>query len=285
MASLPYQGTLSSLPEVNTNYYNNNFKYINNYNNLYTLIYNKIYIGIYHKIYNEIYFKIYNYYSNGYNYYRYDSYYQYYNCTNIYYPKYYNIQQTYSPLQIIKKQYNNNNNNSQYRFQNLSTNIRNSAYKSKSGKLSKPLKQRGKKKQQKKKQNVKQINILSNNIKTNTKSINQNTQEIKLISWNIRGLATKLEIIQNYIERIKANICFLQETFLNKQKPTVMVGFKNYISNRKNRLGGGLAIYYEEHISLTQLETKNTKFYEAQVAELGSILLINIYRPVIKSLN
>ena len=90
-----------------------------------------------------------------------------------------------------------------------------------------------------------------------------------------------------HILEIDCDICFIQETWLNKNDDSKIAEIKDYglniISNPRKRLGGGVAAIYKNNIKLkSNQSTPKYNTFEVMETTLqtkqGLLRFINIYR-------
>ena len=87
-----------------------------------------------------------------------------------------------------------------------------------------------------------------------------------ILYTNCRSLTQwKLEELAIYAELHKPDLICLTETWLtaDKEEARCIDGYKNFFCNRKNRIGGGVAILAAYNLSVTHLSSHTTRTFSA----------------------
>ena len=120
-----------------------------------------------------------------------------------------------------------------------------------------------------------------------TPSVSNKQNDLRIIQLNVRGLINKQDQLKRLINDTQADIVLLCETWLtpSKEKHVNLPTHKIITKNRKDKIGGGVAILLDKSLRTRHrpdLEIK-TEILEHTVAELKTdkrnILLISGYRP------
>ena len=123
-----------------------------------------------------------------------------------------------------------------------------------------------------------------------------NTSKLSVISINIRSLASKFAELCAQLTRTKNKFTFvvIVETWLTKEKDRALElqGYKSHSICRNNRIGGGVKVYYLEHLNVNILHefTGINDYCESialcgYITGFGKLNLICVYRPPGKPFN
>ena len=106
-----------------------------------------------------------------------------------------------------------------------------------------------------------------------------------IIVWqiNIRGIYSKREEIQNYLTQVDnpPHIFCLQETFLKDNKEVHFLNYSLVNRNRRNKLGGGCAIYIHDTVNYKLLNISDKLEYLRVCIQFDSFeaTIVNFYNP------
>ena len=88
---------------------------------------------------------------------------------------------------------------------------------------------------------------------------------INIVQWNAEGVSNKKDELQHFLHENNVNICCIEETHLQEDKPFKIRGYQVFRSDRKERKKGGVMTLVRNNINA--LETK--KFIdEAEYLEI-----------------
>ena len=111
---------------------------------------------------------------------------------------------------------------------------------------------------------------------------------LKLALLNVRSLAGKTFLINDFIIKHKLNFLFLTETWLDRENDSVVLieatppNFKFVSEVRLHKKGGGVAVLFHDSFQYKQMSYKNFASFEyvaLQMNSPGRVLFVNIYRP------
>ena len=63
---------------------------------------------------------------------------------------------------------------------------------------------------------------------------------INIVQWNAEGVSNKREELQHFLHENNVNICCIEETHLQEDKPFKIRGYQVFRSDRKERKKGGV---------------------------------------------
>uniref|UniRef100_A0A8D8YXQ4 Uncharacterized protein n=1 Tax=Cacopsylla melanoneura TaxID=428564 RepID=A0A8D8YXQ4_9HEMI len=110
-------------------------------------------------------------------------------------------------------------------------------------------------------------------------------KKITIIHINVRTLnMVKWTLLQTYLKNFKnIEIIVLTENSLNEEQTQffTLKNFNLFTYHRKNRKGGGVAVYVKDNIASTQIHTINFKTAEniEIILEKKNMIINAVYRP------
>ena len=118
---------------------------------------------------------------------------------------------------------------------------------------------------------------------------------LSFLSLNIRSLTGKFSEFIAHLNLIKKKFTFIliTESWLSSKTDCAfdIEGYKS-VSLHRNSMGGGIKLYYEDHINVTVLENLTSNlgpceklFVKANVPGVGCIIVGGVYRPPNKSIS
>ena len=120
-----------------------------------------------------------------------------------------------------------------------------------------------------------------------------NITPLSVISINVRSLAGKFAELTSYLSSsaIKFTFIIIVESWLTfeKDKALEFEGYKSHAIYRADQVGGGMKLYYLNHINVTVISEFTGVFescecitVKATVPGCGKINVVSIYRPPCK---
>ncbi|PVD38981.1 hypothetical protein C0Q70_01606 [Pomacea canaliculata] len=111
---------------------------------------------------------------------------------------------------------------------------------------------------------------------------------INIMHWNAEGVTNKKTELEQFLYQNSINICCIQETHLQKEKPFKIRGYQTFRSDRQGRKKGGVLTLVRNNMNAS--ETKRymdeAEYIEVKVTITNSILhVINYYCPSDKMLS
>ena len=121
-------------------------------------------------------------------------------------------------------------------------------------------------------------------------------RKLSIICVNLRSMINKFaEFVANlFMLKSRFSFIIITETWLKKENDIgfEIPGYKSQAIYRDNTIGGGVKIYYQDHIKVTLLENYMGDlssfegiFLRATVPGYGIINVISVYRPPSRSIN
>lgn len=89
-----------------------------------------------------------------------------------------------------------------------------------------------------------------------------NNNQIKILFWNARGIANKIEELKKYLYRHQIDVVGVCETFMRGDRSTKIKGYNTVFLNRINGRFGGLAIFIKENIKFNVLKPVKLNLFE-----------------------
>ena len=88
------------------------------------------------------------------------------------------------------------------------------------------------------------------------------SNNIKIITWNARGIQSKKEQFFDFLISNNIQICLLTETWLQSQHSIKHKEFYIYRNDRNNSKGGGVAIIIRKNLKHKLIPIVNTNLIE-----------------------
>ena len=144
--------------------------------------------------------------------------------------------------------------------------------------------------------NIPNQNNTNNTTQNNTNDNTQNNTSIThsyytFISFNCRSIKNKILGVLNFLEDSRAEMVFLQETWLAECDNSLFqqfseFGYKHVSHTRENRRGGGISILYKDVFTPDKIVSKKELTYSTfeciccfLTLNKTSLTVINLYRP------
>ena len=111
---------------------------------------------------------------------------------------------------------------------------------------------------------------------------------INIVQWNAEGVSNKKDDLQHFLHENNVNICCIEETHLQEDKPFKIRGYQVFRNDRKERKKGGVMTLVRNNINA--LETKRF-MDEAEYLEIKASIgnksynIVNFYCPNDKKLS
>ena len=123
-----------------------------------------------------------------------------------------------------------------------------------------------------------------------TKIYNRLNERVTCMTINCRSAIKKDNLIGQMLREAKTDFAVLTETWYSDEKPHQYEtsdfnqnGYNISVVNRKNRIGGGIALTYKNGIAVTELSNSFTHSFEFGIWKLVfkniTMHVIGVYRP------
>ena len=106
--------------------------------------------------------------------------------------------------------------------------------------------------------------------------------------WNAEGVSTKTAELSHFLHENEVNICCIQETHLQGDKPFRIRGYKPFRNDRQGRKKGGIVTLVRSNLYAEEVrkQTGEAEYLHVKVTTGdGTLDLINYYCPNDKNLS
>ena len=122
----------------------------------------------------------------------------------------------------------------------------------------------------------------------NKKATERGKPGLKVVHWNAEGVSKKTAELSHFLHENDVNICCIQETHLQGDKPFRIRGYKPYRNDRQGRTKGGVLTLVRSNLYAEEVgrQTGEAEYLHMKVTTgNGTLDLVNYYCPQDKNLS